>query len=273
MLGTSFRHGARRRRDRRGGGPPRGGGDKGRRRGLSAAIRLTADGLEDWGQLDAKDRVAGEGRQRGRSFWEGDGLSVGTWACTPFEGGMSPWSVDEFMVLLEGRVILAERSGRETTVEAGTCFAIPKGLDVAWIQPEPVLKYYAILDRPGGETNPTGRGITVIDPAAALSPLPPVSPDLLVGPAAAPSGRDLDADPAKGWALGLWRAEAGYHRRRIPFPRAELMHGVAGEAWLEGADGRAERLGPGDTLFVAPGMEGDFAAAGGVTKVYCSVTR
>jgi uncharacterized cupin superfamily protein len=184
---------------------------------------------------------------------------------------MDPWSVDEFMVLVEGRVILVEPSGRETVVDAGTCFAIPKGLPVRWIQPGPVLKHYAILDRPGGEGNPLGRGITVIDPAAPLSALPPVAPDLLHGPSPAVAGLEPDADPSKGWALGLWKV-GPYHRRTIPFPRAELMHVLAGEAWIEDAGGAATRFGPGETLFVAPGMEGDFRAPQGVTKVYCSVT-
>jgi uncharacterized cupin superfamily protein len=74
-------------------------------------------GLDPWPAMDSKDVASGNPVQRGRYCFEAPdiGLYCGVWDCTAFEGTMGAYSVDEFMILLEGSVTILEESGRETT--------------------------------------------------------------------------------------------------------------------------------------------------------------
>ena len=46
-----------------------------------------------------------------------------------------PFSYDEFVTVLEGRVILTSLSGEKQTYEAGDTFLVPKGLQGTWDMP------------------------------------------------------------------------------------------------------------------------------------------
>ena len=101
-------------------------------------------------RLRAADLKSGSPQQRGRLYFNAPdiGLSAGVWDCTAFEGTMAPYSVDEFMILLEGSVTVTEANGRVTRVEAGEAFVIPRGLDCAWQQDGYVRKIFVIYENP-----------------------------------------------------------------------------------------------------------------------------
>jgi uncharacterized protein len=72
----------------------------------------------------------------------------GVWESTPGKWAIN-YSEDEFCVLLEGRVVLTNESGKAETFKAGDAFVIPAGFKGSWETVEKVRKFYAISERKG----------------------------------------------------------------------------------------------------------------------------
>ena len=227
-------------------------------------------GLEDWGAIPAEALESGEALQRGRYFCQDErlGLSAGVWDCTPFVGRMAPHANNEFMLLLEGEVTIEPDSGPTTTVRAGQAFYLPKGLRMRWHQRQRVRKYFVIFDGPPDVPAPATLASLIVDPAMALAPSTSPAADTLFGPVPKQQGKAAFTDTTGQFTVGVWETSP-YHRKPVPFPRYELMHVLEGGVTVRGADGAAEHYGPGETLFVARGMVGDFDVAQGLRKIYC----
>jgi len=141
--------------------------------------------LEIWEEMPASTLVSGRPVQRGRLFIDDParGLTAGIWACSAFVSTMAPHDNDEFMLLLEGAVEIAEPSGKVTRIVAGESFILPKGLVRQWRQTGDVKKIFVILETPDDAAARDARGLAVLkpDPAVALSP--PVPPRRCCWPA------------------------------------------------------------------------------------------
>ena len=109
---------------------------------------------------------------------EDKSLTAGVWHCTPHTTKFAPYPTDEFMLVLEGSVIIVTEGGHEEVFRAGDAFVIPKGLPCSWKQTESIRKYYVIFDDPNGEmpekpvadrairlepNGPAGVGLTKLD--------------------------------------------------------------------------------------------------------------
>lgn len=138
---------------------------------FSALKRIENDGpegsgLEIWPPMDVSNLVSGEPVQKGHlcDEDESEDYSVGVWDCTAFVDQPGPYPVDEFMLLLEGSVVMAMPDGEEITVSAGEAFVIPKGLDCQWKMPETVRKIFMILDgaSPGQASNLSLKRVTTL---------------------------------------------------------------------------------------------------------------
>lgn len=121
-------------------------------------------GLAEWEAMDPDSLVSGTPVQRG---WLADedpatGYLAGVWDCTAFVDEPGNYGVDEFMLLLEGSVVMRLPDGSDVTVEAGEAFVVPKGLACQWSQPGYVRKVFMIVDDPvaDGPTNPSLSRIT-----------------------------------------------------------------------------------------------------------------
>ncbi len=92
--------------------------------------------------------ISGDPVQHGNSVHtdESVGLFVGTWHCTPYTTAMDYYGMDEFMVILQGCVVIVHEDGSRLTVKAGESFFMPKGLKCQWVMEQPVLKHYVIYD-------------------------------------------------------------------------------------------------------------------------------
>jgi uncharacterized cupin superfamily protein len=85
--------------------------------------------------------------------------------CTPCQTAMGPYPFDEFMVILEGSVIIVHEDGTETNFRAGEAFVISKGTPVSWKQTESVQKLYVIVVDKEIEANvPETLTVRQIDP-------------------------------------------------------------------------------------------------------------
>lgn len=241
-------------------------------------MRLEANGpggkgLETWPPIPATDLVAGTPVQRGHTYLDdkAHGLSVGVWDCTAFTAKAGPYSVNEYMILLEGSVTIIDKAGKETVIKAGESFLIPKGLYCQWKQTGYVRKFFVIFDDASGlkPRNPDQLTVLKPDPEVALAPAKGPDPELVVG-GKVPTWRDhtLFEDVTGQWTMGVWETTP-YERKTITFPRHELMHILTGSVTLTDGEGKAQSFKAGDTLLVEQGARMSWKNSEPVRKLYC----
>ena len=229
------------------------------------------DGLEEWGEIPAADLKSGSPKQRGRTFFNAPeiGLSAGVWDCTAFEGTMAPYSVDEFMMLLEGSVTVTEASGRVTRVEAGESFIIPRGLSCAWKQDGYVRKIFVIYENPTAPvpSKPAADHVIKLDLAARLAPCDGPDPEILNGPEPRCAEHLVYTDASGQLTIGLWSATP-YDRKALPFGRYELMHFLDGQVELHDGGTSGQAFQAGETIFVPKGVPLGWRNKSDVKKIF-----
>jgi hypothetical protein len=230
-----------------------------------------ATGLALWPEIPAAALAAGKPVQRGHFYLEDKarGLTAGVWDCTAMTEKGGPYSVNEFIILLEGEVTLIE-ANRRTTYKAGESFIIPKGLPCQWHQDGYVRKFFVIFDDASGLTpeNPAALAPLRPDPRADLAPSAGPAPELLLSGAPQQRDKRYYADLTGQWTVGVW-SSTPYHRKTIPFPRHELMHILEGEVTIT-EDGQPPRtFKAGDTFVVPMGTLCDWKSTVDVRKFYC----
>lgn len=62
------------------------------------------------------------------------GITVGVWTTTDMQEAFGPYPDDEFMVVLEGRVVMVDGDGHETPIEEGESFFLRKAIPISWRQ-------------------------------------------------------------------------------------------------------------------------------------------
>lgn len=98
--------------------------------------------LEPWGPRTGAD--AGDPQTSGVSFFEGHGVSVGVWECTPGGWAITDRGDTETMLLLGGLVRITPLDGEPVELEEGDVFVLPKGWSGRWDVLETVRKLYVI---------------------------------------------------------------------------------------------------------------------------------
>ena len=231
-------------------------------------------GLEAWPPIAPSDLVSGTPVQHGHTYLDDKvtGLSVGVWSCTAFTTTMAPYSVNEFMVVLEGTVTIIDAKGSETKINAGESFLIPKGLVCQWKQIGFVRKFFVIFEDASGRKPKDAAGLKILklDPKARLAACDGPDPALVIGDTA-PTWHDTQvfADATGQFSVGVWDTTP-YQRQPITFARHELMHIIEGAVTLTGGDGRAQTFKAGDTLFVPLGASMAWSSTHYVRKFYCT---
>ncbi|WP_428512561.1 cupin domain-containing protein [Roseovarius sp.] len=135
------------------------------------------DGLEEWEQMDYASLVSGQPVQHGHLYHEieSSGYMAGVWDCTAFTDQMMPYTVDEYMLFLDGELTMVLPDGTEIEIRKGDAFIIPKGFECQWKQPGFVQKIFMILDGPVPKADNTSlQRITVPDLSA-----PDAAPDVV----------------------------------------------------------------------------------------------
>jgi uncharacterized cupin superfamily protein len=228
------------------------------------------DGLQDWGEIPAADLKSGSPKQRGRTYFNAtEGLSAGVWDCTAFEGTMAPYSVDEFMMLLEGSVRVTEANGRVTRIEAGESFIIPRGLSCAWKQEGYVRKIFVIYENPAAPVpaKPAADHVIKLDLAARLEPSAGPDPEILNGPEPRCAEHLAYTDASGQLTIGLWSATP-YDRKALPFGRYELMHFLEGQVELHDGGTSGQAFQAGETIFVPKGVPLGWRNKSDVKKIF-----
>jgi uncharacterized cupin superfamily protein len=235
-----------------------------------AIIRFDANAkMEQWPDFPESEIASGSRSQRGH-VWIDDkvcGLSAGIWEA---EANVSHWMnypVNEFMVVLEGEVVIVTETG-ETGIGSGQSFVIPKGLYCRWTQTGKVKKFFVIFDDSSGAVNPEPLQVVKINPKVKLEPSTPPPTDMLLSPVPTQNAHEYFEDATGQFTIGVWDT-TGYHRKLIDFPRHELMHLLEGSVTFTDNKGATQTFKKGDTFFVPLGTPNSWKSEGYLRKIYC----
>ncbi len=198
--------------------------------------------------------------QRGDTYFTDDtGKCIaGIWDCTPCQTAMGPYPFAEFMVILEGSVIIVHEDGTETNFRAGEAFVIPKGAPVSWKQTESVRKFYVVVIDEEIEVDVSETlAVCRIDPMEDV-----------------PDSRGVYADPSGRFTAGI--KDGILVSTSSPLPANELLHILEGEVTVTtdavggGGECDVRTFVAGDTFLVPRGVNCRRASTGDVLAIFCS---
>ena len=222
--------------------------------------------LEQWPDFPETEISSGDRGSRGH-LWVDEpkhGLKVGLWEAEANLGRWMKWPMHEFMVVLEGEVVMIEED-RETVVSAGESFFIPKGRRCIWNQAGYFKKLMMLFDDPAGNS---AKPIFKIDPDVKLQPSTPPSADILYSPVPTQNTHEYFENKTGEFTVGVWDT-TGYYRKLIDFPRYELMHLLKGSVTFTDDNGGTQTFRAGDTFFVPLGTPNSWKSEGYLRKIYC----
>ena len=194
------------------------------------------------------------------------GIKIGVWECTPHSSKMQPFAVNEFMILLEGRVTMVEQDGKATTVQAGEAFVVPKGVICQWRQSEPVRKYFAILSN--------GPGSAPADESAVTKASSAPKPATAIRDADMPfeSGSIIYANKPNTYSLAVLRTSTEMSRSVVS-QAYRLLRVESGSLTLSGADEVETTFKAGDVVLINPGKPVVWTASKDLEVLSCSVRQ
>lgn len=236
----------------------------------SAIISFNANAeMEQWPDFPESEIASGSRAQRGHAWFEDKaiGLSAGIWEQ---EANISHWMnypVTEFMLVLEGEVVIVEETG-ETRIGSGESFIIPKGLRCRWTQPGRVKKFFVIFEDSSGAVSQGPQKVIKLDPKIKLQPSTPPSADILHSPVPTQHAHEFFEDATGQFTVGIWDT-TGYHRKLLDFNRYELMHLLEGSVTFTDDKGKSQTFKAGDTFFVPLGTPNSWKSEGYLRKIYC----
>jgi len=230
-------------------------------------------GLQAWDPIPAEAVVSGSPVQRGHEYFSSAGgkLTAGVWDCTPYTELRGPYSVDEFMLLLEGSLDIENEDGSVQTFRAGDGFVIPKGAVLQWQQSEYLRKFWVIHDNPDSAPAAPGLSAMLADPDAALTPVTGLEQAPFASDIPQMGLLNLYQDPDGKFQAGVWDCTP---MKRVPttIERSELMHILEGSGSITNADGVVFEFKAGDSFLVPVGMGYQWQNHEYVKKLFCSYT-
>ena len=229
-------------------------------------------GMKEWEKISAEGLTAGDPVQHGHEYFKDDTgqLTAGVWDGTPMTTRLEPYSVSEFMLLLEGEVTIVDARGNEQTMRAGDTFVIPKGMPCVWMQTGYVRKFYVIFDDRSGKVAADPDKLAVIRPRGdgPLSLVTSQDTSRYLNGTPTQHSHEWFTDASEQMHVGVWDT-TDMHTRPLLFARNELMHLLAGEVSLTNGDGVVSTFRAGDTFMVPRGMSYRWDSSGYVKKFYC----
>lgn len=225
--------------------------------------------LQPWPDFPETEISSGARGSNGHWLFEDPkaNLRIGLWEAEANLGRWVDWPVHEFMVILEGEVVMVEHD-LETVIRAGECFYIPKGRRCIWNQAVYARKIMVLFDEAPGQPGDGSRPIRKIDPSMPLDPIAPPAAVTLHTPQPTQHAGEVYRDPSGQFSVGLWQSTE-YGRNSLVPARTEVMHLLDGNMTLTGPDGTAQTFGPGDSVLVPQGAANAWDSAATVRKVYC----
>jgi uncharacterized cupin superfamily protein len=231
--------------------------------------------LELWDPIPAASVASGEPVQTGNEHLninKGNPVA-GVWTCSPWESVPAPYDVHEFMIVLEGSIIIEHENGNVQTFGAGESFAMPKGMPCVWRQTEDVRKYYFIFDDPSGaeSDNPAALDAIRVVVPATLPQIDAGDAAQFIGDVPTMGLESVMVDPTGQFQVGIWESTP-MQRQPATIARSEIMHILEGSGSITNADGVVFNFKAGDTFLVPIGMGYQWHNTEYVKKIFCALT-
>ena len=213
-------------------------------------------GLGAWEQFSPEIVVSGSPVQKGNVYFstQDDTVYAGVWDCTENRLVSVPYGEEEFMVVLEGSIIINHESGGSETYSAGESFVIPRGTHCSWEQTEYARKFFFIYE-PGGDMPDNANRLKAIraDLTASLPEATNLDPNQFESDVPDMGLLSLYKDPSGQLEVGIWECSP-MQRKPATLARSELMHILEGSGSITNADGVVFEFTAGDTFLVPIGM-------------------
>lgn len=225
--------------------------------------------LQPWPDFPESEISSGARGSNGHWLYEDTtaNLRIGVWEAEANLGRWVDWPVHEFMVILEGEVVMVEHD-TETVIRAGECFYIPKGRRCIWNQAGYARKIMVLFDDAPGQPGDGSQPIRKVEPSMPLAPIAPPDPDILHTAQPAQHAAECFRDSSGQFRVGIWQSTP-YGRNSVAPGRTEVMVLLDGHITLTAPDGTALSFGPGDSLLVPQGAANAWDSVDTVRKVYC----
>ena len=234
-----------------------------------AIIHLSPDAaLTAWPDFPETEISSGARGNRGHRWFQDDelGLGVWVWEAEANLGRWMNWPVHEFMVVVEGEVVVVEED-RETVVGPGECFFIPKGRRCIWNQPRYFKKFMLMFDIPSEQSKGSARSIIKIDPQVKLGSSVVPTATSQSGPSVGHSHYYFK-DANNQFSVGIWDA-TNWQNKLIEFPHHEMMHVLEGVVTFTDDKGSKRAFQPGDTFFIPMGAPTSWNVDGDLRMAFC----
>jgi len=229
-------------------------------------------GLTLWDEIPAEFIQSGNPVQHGHEYFStaAGSITTGVWDCTAHQLKPGPYEVDEFMVVLEGSILIVDEAGNSETFRAGEGFIIPKGLQCSWKQTEYTRKFYVIHDDASTRSSENLSTIRA-DLSQALPAVTTHDESLYMSDIPEMGLLSLFRDPGGQFEVGIWDCSP---MKRVPatIARSELMYILEGSGSITNADSVVFNFSAGDTFLVPIGMGYQWQNDEYVKKLFCSYT-
>jgi uncharacterized cupin superfamily protein len=230
---------------------------------------LTPDaGLSRRADFQTEFLQSGDPRQWGRYYLERRdiGLVAGIWQNAVFESKPFPFNGNEFFIVVEGAVQIEEPDGSVIEIPTGHAAVVPQGLVHRWIQRKPAKLFFAKYTSVSNAGAHFADRVIRIDTELKMPESRPPSRELLVSDGTpVTTEHTFFATPDNRMTVGMWTATP-YHRRKIAYPRWEMMHFVVGGTSFPEYRNEVS-ANQGDTLLVCKGAEAEWHNATPVRKI------
>jgi uncharacterized cupin superfamily protein len=197
------------------------------------------------------------------------GLYVGVWDSTASQEVFLPYSMDEFMWLIEGQVAMVDENDDETIVKAGEAFVIPKGLPCSWKLEGYLKKFYMIYDAPNSTIPkaPTATRIVIPQADAPLERMKTTDPLVIKGKMPIQKDHTCYEDTTGQMFVGTWESTP-FESEMRPFPYYEMAHILEGSVTIVNDKESEHFFKTGDTFFIPKGTICSWKTTETVRKFY-----
>lgn len=231
--------------------------------------RMTIDtGLTKRGDFPAELVESGDPSQWGHLYTERRdvGLVAGIWQNAVFASQWTRFVGNEFFIVVEGSVIIEDRSRGRVTIGKGGAAVISHGFEHRWIQEEPARLFFAKYTAPEGA--PVAEpALVVLDPSIAMPASTPPAAAMLLSDGVPSTTEHTFFSTADGkMSVGMWSATP-YRRKSIPYPKYELMHILEGSTTFPLAAGGTVVVGTGETIMMPKGLEAEWSNPEPIRKI------
>jgi uncharacterized cupin superfamily protein len=211
-----------------------------------------------WGDIPSRDDFLAS---RHALSANGEESPVGLIALDAANGAVEALPLDEFIIVLVGRLHLAG-NGQDLSLTAGDAAVLGQGLTFSWSADDGTVIIY--LRYP--ESNGSAAMITPIRKDPPLEPSGKPAPEILLGPA--PDCRNFNDYRVDGgrFVCGTWDSTA-YRRSGFLYGHYEIMHLTQGSVTLSD-QGRTQLFSQGDTILAERGSHCSWDSSEHVAKIF-----